>query len=122
MIADVAKPPITISCDCGETAGVAYGERWTCETCGRVWDTAQIPKAEYDRVVRGVRLYGLVTIGPPLLAAAILIPLTVLSGLQYAFLLFALVLAWGLLVVPQLRRRATRIVRERTPKWKLRPE
>lgn len=118
----MAKPPITISCDCGEKASLAYGERWTCESCGRTWDTSRIPKGEYDQVVRSVRLYGLVTAGPPLLLAAILIPMTVVSGIQYAFLLFTLVLAWGLLVVPQLRRRANRMARENAPKWKLRPD
>lgn len=118
----VAKPPITISCDCGERASLAYGERWTCENCGKTWNTTQVPKAEYDKIVRGVRLYGLITIGPPLLLAAILIPMTVFSGIQYALLFFVCVLAWGLLVVPQLRRRANRLVRESVPKWKLSPE
>jgi hypothetical protein len=118
----VAKLPISITCDCGEAASVSYGDRWTCPRCGRTWDTTQIPRAEYDRIVRGVRLYGLLTIGPPLLAAAILIPLTLFIGLQFALLFFLFVLAWALLVVPQLRRRANRIVREQVPKWKLRPE
>lgn len=122
MIAGVAKPPISITCDCGEAASLGYGERWTCPRCGRTWDTTQIPRAEYDRVVRGVRLYGLLTIGPPLLAAVVLIPLTLVLGPQFAILFFVFVLAWGLLVVPQLRRRATRVVRDRTPQWKLRPE
>lgn len=116
------KPPISITCDCGEAVSLPYGEGWTCPSCGRKWDTKQIPRAEYDRVVRGVRLYGLLAIGPPLLAAAVLIPLTLVLGTQFAILFFLFVLAWSLLVVPQLRRRATRIMRDRTPEWKLRPE
>ena len=31
----MAKPPITVKCECGEKRDLAYGERWTCETCGR---------------------------------------------------------------------------------------
>ena len=48
-------PLITITCDCGATAEVAYGDRWTCPTCGKSWDTTQIPAADYDVLVRGVQ-------------------------------------------------------------------
>jgi len=118
----VRAPLITITCDCGAAAEVAYGDRWSCEACGKTWDTAQIPASEYDVLVRGVSRYRLLALGPPLLLAAILIPLAVLSGLQYALLLFVLVMAWGLLVIPQLRRRASTHIRTSTKSWKLRPE
>ncbi len=115
-------PPITITCDCNDTADVAYGDRWTCESCGKTWDTTQIPSSEYDVLIRGVHRYRLIALGPPLLLAAILIPLAVLVGLQFAFLLFVLVMAWGLLVIPQLRKRASSQLRKSTKSWKLRPE
>ncbi len=51
-----------------------------------------------------------------------MIPLAVIVGIQYAFLLFVLVMGYALLVVPQLRRRASRRMRESTKSWKLRPE
>ena len=113
---------ITITCDCDAAADVAYGDRWTCESCGKTWDTTQIPSADYDHLIRGVRRYRLMALGPPLLLAAILIPLAVLVGLQFAFLLFVLVMAWGLLVIPQLRRRASAHLRNSAKSWKLRPE
>jgi hypothetical protein len=116
------SPLITITCDCGAAVDVPYGERWTCTACGRVWDTGQIPPADYDALVRGVRRYRLLVLGPPLLLAAILIPLAAVVGLQYAFLLFVLVMAYALLAVPQLRRRAARQMRDSTKSWKLRPE
>ena len=56
------------------------------------------------------------------LLAAILIPLSVVSGIQYAFLLFVLVMAYGLLAVPQIRRRSAAQMKESTKRWKLRPE
>lgn len=118
----VRAPPITITCDCGALADVAYGDSWTCASCGKTWDTAQIPSSEYDVLIRGVHRYRLVALGPPLLLAAILIPLAVLQGLQFAFLLFVFVMAWGLLVIPQLRRRASSQMRKSTKSWKLRPE
>lgn len=38
-------PPISITCECGENRSLRYGEQWTCESCGRRWDTSQIPRA-----------------------------------------------------------------------------
>jgi len=37
----VRAPLITITCDCGAAAEVAYGDRWSCEACGKTWDTAR---------------------------------------------------------------------------------
>jgi hypothetical protein len=118
----VRAPPITLTCDCGTGTSVAYGERWTCPDCGRTWDTGQIPREQYDRLLRSVRRYRLLVLGPPLALAAVLVPLAVLVGIQYAFVLFVLVMAHGLLVVPRLRERATESVRSSTRQWQLRPE
>lgn len=116
------RPQITITCDCGEVGHADLGERWRCDACGRTWDTAQIPSDDYERLLRGVRRYRLIVLGPPLLLAAILVPLTVLVGVQYAFLLFVLLMAHGLLVVPPVRRRATERILTMAPRWKLRPD
>ena len=116
------KPPITITCDCGKAGSASYGERWHCDTCGRTWDTRQIPEEEYAALLRSIRRYRLLTVGPPLLATAVLLPLAVLFGVRFAFLLFTTALAWGLFVVPQLRRRASRRVIENNPRWNLHPD
>ena len=116
------EPPITITCDCGALGYVPYGERWQCEKCGKTWDTSQIPRAEFDSLLAGVRRYRLLVVGPPLVLAAVLIPLAVLVGLQYAFLLFVLVMAYGLLVVPQIRRRTKAASSASSTAWKLSPE
>jgi len=118
----VPAPPITITCDCGNVGRVAYGERLTCEGCGRTWDTAQIPTEEYDTLVDSVRRYRLLALGPPFVAAAILIPLAVLSSFRFAFLLFVLILGHALLVMPQLRRRASAHVSATAPRWNLEPD
>ena len=49
------RPPITVSCDCGESREVPYGEAWRCESCGRVWDTNQIPAEEYEGLLRRMK-------------------------------------------------------------------
>jgi len=118
----VRTPLITISCDCGTSTEVAYGDRWTCGACGKSWDTNQIPPADYDALVQGVRRYRLLVLGPPLVLAAILMPLAATVGIQYAFLLFILLMGYALLVVPQLRRQASKRMRNSTKSWKLRPE
>ncbi len=115
-------PPIAITCECGVAREIPYGERWTCQECGRTWDTTQIPRAEYDAVLRPVRRYRLLVVGPPLALAAVLIPLAVAFDLRFAFLLFVLVMGFALLVVPFLRRRASASVLDSTPRWVLRPE
>lgn len=114
--------PIVLSCDCGTAARVSYGERWTCPDCGKTWDTSQIPRADYARLVRSVRRYRLLVLGPPVALAAVLVPMSVIVGVQYAFLLFVLVLGWGLIAMPLLRSRGTARVLQQVSTWKLRPE
>ncbi len=115
-------PPITITCDCGTRISIAYRERWTCPTCGKTYDTAKIPADEYGALLAGVRRYKWLTIGPPLLLAAILVPAAVVGDVRYAFLLFVAVMAYGLLVLPKIRERASRRVTEISARWKLEAE
>lgn len=116
------EPPITITCECGSTASIPYGERWACPQCGKTWDTGQIPRDEYEALLSNIRHYRLLVFVPTVLLAAILIPLAVLVDVRFAFLLFVLELAFALMVVPPLRRRASMHVLTHTPSWDLRPE
>jgi hypothetical protein len=118
----VRKPPITITCDCGAAGSAAYGKRWHCGECGRDWDTKQIPEEEYTALLRSVNRYRLLAVGPPLGATAVLLPLAVVVGIQFAILLFGLVTAWALFAVPRLRRRQARRILKGTPRWNLRPD
>jgi hypothetical protein len=114
-------PPITVRCECGEARHVPYGETWQCETCGRRWNTAQIPPDEYWGIMRDMRRLRISTIGVALGLAAVfgLLALFVSEGL---FLLLPVVLAgWFIWYMPWWRRRIRK--RARTlPKWNLRPE
>src|ERR1700730_4348046 len=112
----VRKPPITITCDCGAAGSAAYGTRWNCGECGRSWDTKQIPEEEYTALLGSVNRYRLLTVGPPQEATALLAPLAAAVGIQFAIVLFALVTAWALFVVPQLRRRQARRILKGTPR------
>jgi hypothetical protein len=117
----VPKPPITIACDCGELKHVPYGETWACERCGRRWNTAQIPAAEYDGLLRDMRRLRLVPIAIAV-ATAIVFALLAIFVAETLFLLLPVVLgAWFLAYMPWWRRRIRRRARS-APKWKLRPE
>ena len=118
----VRGPPITVTCECGEIAYVRYGERWTCPRCDRTWDTSKIPEEDYARLVGSIRRYRVIALGPPLVFAAVLVPLSILHGLQYGLLLFVLVFAYAIFVLPKVRERATEDARRSARSWELHPE
>jgi Flp pilus assembly protein TadB len=120
-IAAVKGPPVTVACDCGQMQHVAYGETWQCESCGRRWNTSQIPAEEYWGLMRDMRRLRLVVIGVAL-GLALLFGLLGLLVSESLFLLLPVVLAfWFILYMPWWRRRVRRHARS-SPKWKLRPE
>ncbi len=117
----VSKPPITIKCDCGEKKDVAYGDRWQCETCGRSWNTQQIPPEEYEGLVRRVRRHKLEAVGTAAVAAAILIPLIAVVSAAFIAVVPLLMLGWIFVFVPFWRRRYRRTAHG-APRWQLHPE
>jgi Flp pilus assembly protein TadB len=120
-IGEVAKPPITISCECGEKRDVAYGERWQCEKCGRTWNTAQIPVEEYERLLQSVRRHKLEALGLAGGAAAVLVPLIVFVSATFIALVPLAMMGWLLVFLPRWRRRYHRTART-APRWELHPE
>jgi len=120
-IGSVAKPPITISCECGEKRDVAYGERWHCEKCGRSWNTAQIPAEEYERLLRSVRRHKLEVLVLAAVAAAVLIPLIAVVSARFIALIPLVMAAWLFLILPRWRWRYRRTARD-APRWQLHPE
>ena len=114
-------PPITITCECGETRRVPYGERWNCEHCGRRWNTAQIPAAEYDGILRDMRRFRLSAIGYAIVIGVTFVVLAVVVS-ESLFLLMPVVLgAWYIFYMPMWRRKVRRRARS-LPTWQLRPE
>ena len=87
-----------------------YGERWTCPSCARVYDTSRIPETEYRERTRIVSRYRLLTLGPLAVLAAIMVPLVVFVDGGLIFLMGLLAFAYILLFLPLVRRRARRSV------------
>jgi hypothetical protein len=117
----VAKPPITISCECGEKRDVAYGERWQCEKCGRPWNTAQIPAEEYEQLLRSVRRHKLEALSAAAVSAGILVPLIVFVSASFISLAPLAMVGWLVGFLPRWRRRYHRTARA-APRWQLHPE
>lgn len=112
-------PPITIACECGTLKHVPYGEVWSCEDCGRRWDTRQIPPEEYYGLMREMRRLRLFPIAIALgfLVVFGALALFVSEGL---FILLPIVLAfWFILYMPWWRRKVRRRARA-GPRWELR--
>ncbi len=115
-------PPITLTCDCGESASVVFGERWTCPACGRVYDTSGIPPDEYraiEAVARRYRRIGWALVGVvgafTLFLALTNHPVQILVGLP------AIVMVWFIYVRPLMRRRFRKALGT-TPTWNLKAD
>jgi hypothetical protein len=117
----LSKPPITIKCECGEKRDVAYGDRWQCETCGRTWNTRQIPAEEYEGLLRRVRRHKWEALGTMAIGAAILVPVIVFVDPSAIFLVPLVMVGWLFVFLPYWRRRY-RATAHDAPRWELHPE
>lgn len=114
-------PPITITCECGQAASLRYGERWECPSCGRRWNTEQIPVEEYRGLLRELRRYRLAAIGAALAVLVAYVPLVVF--VDEGIIITAPILLAGLAILlgPLWKRRVRRVIANR-PRWELHPE
>lgn len=117
----LGRLPITVRCDCGRARPLGYGEVWTCEGCGRRWNTAQIPEEDYRRVAREVARYRSTVIAVAAVVVAVLVPLGVLVSVRFFFLMPVVLVLWGAVVAPFWKRRLGRRL-GKLPSWQLRPE
>jgi len=116
-------PLITLTCECGEKRELHYGEQWTCEGCGRRFDTNKIPLDEYASIRRTqlrYRLFPLIT-GLGLLAAMIVF---FIEGRTFAAVVAIpfLLASWSLFGRPFYRSRYRRALSERVPSWDIKAD
>jgi Flp pilus assembly protein TadB len=117
----VRRPPIKITCECGESRDVPYGERWSCERCGRSWNTRQIPVEEYEGLLRRMRRHRLEVLAAVAIGAAVMVPLILVVSTRFILLIPTLMAGWLFVVLPFWRRRYRRTARN-APRWQLHPE
>lgn len=118
---DMGLPPITITCECGERKNVAYGSRWTCERCGRSWNTQQIPAEEYENLLRRMRRHKIEALAAGAVCVAVLVSLMVFVSLRFILLIPTVMAAWLFVFLPLWRRRYRRSA-QTSPRWQLEPE
>jgi Flp pilus assembly protein TadB len=100
---------------------VAFGDTWTCEQCGRRWNTSQIPADEYWGLLRDLRRERLVVVGVAVAVAAAFTILAVFVSAGLAVLLPIVLAGWFIWYMPLWRRRLRERMRN-LPKWELEPE
>jgi hypothetical protein len=116
-------PLLTITCTCGRKHKLPFGEQWTCEGCGRTWDTRRLPRAEYEAVRRLQLRYRMLPVlfGLLVVALAALFTLTGNAGAVVLLLPLALI-SWFSFLRGAHRRRFRNAVATRRREWRLRGE
>jgi hypothetical protein len=115
-------PPITVGCECGAKSDLAYGEEWTCEGCGRRYDTARIPADDYARIRRLQLRFRALPAAFGLLVATVAVLFIVTGNVPGVFFLLPVALTtWFVFLRPAHRRRYRRAIAD-LPRWDLRAE
>jgi hypothetical protein len=115
-------PPITIACECGGSEKVAHGERWTCEACGRSYDTGRIPREEYDVVRRTQLRFRALPVAVGVLVVVLGIFFSLTGNIVNVFILLPLALmGWFVFLRPAHQRRYRRAIAD-LPRWDLRAD
>jgi hypothetical protein len=115
-------PPIAVTCECGEKRDLRYGEDWVCESCGRHWDTNQIPAEQYAAIRRTQLRFRILPVVYGLTVLALAVFFTLTGNIFSVVILLPLaMMLWFYFVRPFHRRRYRRAIAE-LPRWELRPE
>ncbi len=115
-------PKITIACECGEKRYLQYGERWTCENCGRTWNTRRIPLEEYAELRRTQLRYRRVPILIAALSLVCVIAFIVIGKALGGLLIVAFAAtSWSMFGHPFYKRRYREQL-AKVPTWKIEPE
>jgi hypothetical protein len=116
-------PLITVTCECGQRHQLHYGERWTCEGCGRLFDTRKIPLEEYAAIRRTQLRYRIVPVflGLTVLAAVIL---SIVAGKAFGIIIIVpfFFASWNMFARPFFRARYRRALTQKTPTWTIKSD
>ena len=115
-------PKITLNCECGEQRYLSYGERWTCESCGRTWDTSRIPVEQYAAIRSTQLRYRRVPLAISFVALMCVVA-GVVAGKAFGGLLVVAIAGttWSMFFRPMHRRKYREALAE-LPTWQLEPE
>jgi hypothetical protein len=115
-------PPITLTCDCGEQRHLRYGARWTCEGCGKTWNTNRIPIDQYAAIRATQLRFRRVPLAISVFALLAVIACVVVGKALGGLIVVAiLATTWSMFFRP-LHRRKYRAALAQLPTWKIKPE
>src|SRR5919108_6303267 len=98
-------PPITVTCECGERHELFYGERWTCPSCGRSYDSRNIPEDEYAAIRSLQRRFRALPIAIGVTVAVLAIVFTLTGNVTGVFFLMPVaIVGWFVFIRPTHRR------------------
>ncbi|MEA2291437.1 MAG: hypothetical protein QOF17_457 [Solirubrobacteraceae bacterium] len=115
-------PPITVSCECGAKHDLAYGDRWTCEGCGRSYDSNRIPREEYEVIRRTQLRFRALPVALGLIVLALAVFFTLTGNIFSVFFLLPVGLMLWFVFLRPLHRRRYRAAIADLPRWDLRAE
>ena len=115
-------PLITLTCDCGERCQLRYGERWTCEKCGKTWNTRRIPMDQYAEIRATQLRYRRAPLAISLFSLLCVIALIVLGKAIGGLIIVGIIATtWSMFFRP-IHRRKYREALAQLPSWKIKPE
>jgi hypothetical protein len=115
-------PPITLTCECGTHRELAYGERWECDSCGRVYDTTRIPPDQYEQIRKLSLRYRSIPVLFGALIALLAIFFTLTGNIFGVFFLLPVgLISWFVFLRP-LHRKRYRAAIKTLPRWELRAD
>jgi fatty acid desaturase len=111
-----------VTCKCGEKRDLQHGEAWTCDRCGRRWNTAQIPAEQYEAIRRTQLRFRILPVVYGLIVAGAALFFLLTGNVFSLFILLPVgTMAWFFFIQPVHRRRYRRAIAT-LPRWKLEPE
>lgn len=115
-------PLITLTCECGERRQLHYGERWTCEGCGRGWSTSRIPADQYAALRATQLRYRRVPLAISAVALICVIAFVIVGKALGGLLLIAVVTTtWNIFFRAAHKRRYRQALAE-LPTWQIKPD
>jgi hypothetical protein len=111
-----------LTCKCGERRYLHYGESWTCEKCGRSWNTLRIPIEQYAEVRRTQLRFRRIPLAVSLISLACVIAFVVMGRAFGGLILVAFAAtAWSMFVRPLHKRRYREAI-AKLPSWEIEPD
>jgi ABC-type transport system involved in cytochrome bd biosynthesis fused ATPase/permease subunit len=119
----MGSPAITLRCDCGAEGRATFGDSWECPTCGRRYDTSQIPADDYGAIEALDRRYRRMSQAIMVVLALLVLAVAWTGQLLPIFAgLSVVMLSWFLYIRPLVHRQHRRAVSNLTRSWELKAQ